>query len=695
MKYLFSWLKKYYKTDKSAEQIGEDLVLLGSDVENIGSLNDGEIVLDLEITPNRGDLLSHFGLARDLSAKAGKLLEKPAIKVEESDAKTADQIKVIIESEKCSQYLARIIKGVKIAESPQWLQEKLIAVGAKPINNVVDITNYIMLDLGHPLHAFDKSKITGDEIIVKEINSDTEVVTLDGEARELIEGVLTINDKNKPIAIAGVMGLKNSEVDQNTVDIVLEAAEFDRKSIRRTAKILNLKTEASTRFERGVDSGGVQYAIDKAAQMISEIAGGKVLGETAVSRPTFVKSTAGKQPSAALLSSRALPPQAGSRGISIEYDKINSYADLKLTEKEIDKILENLGFEVEACPVRDSRRQDGCGENNLKCESASVSNGVKEATIPLWRHDIAIWQDLAEEIYRINGLEKINPAVLLAEPTSTRRVEFGFHQKEAIKDVLVEMGIDEAISYTFLSDADAEAAKIDSSNLVEVANPVQEEIQYLRNSLIPGLLRGVAKNPSFDDIELFELGNVFSKFDEWTSIAIVTAGKSARKAKIIVDELCKKFAFDKSDFNLYEINQEELKRFKIKKPTVFVAEAKIADLLAKGKFDDLKLGVSDKKVEYRPISKFPPVKRDLAFVVDNNIESAAIRNSILKASENVILSEVFDEFSSDKLGKNKKNIAFHIWLESLDKTLSDAEADEIILKIVSELEKKFGAKIRS
>lgn len=411
--------------------------------------------------------------------------------------------------------------------------------------------------------------------------------------------------------------------------------------------------------------------------MIAELAGGKILKGVveAEGRPPFAKATEG------LTGSR----QARGR-LKIEYEKINSYAGLNLEKEKINEILENLGFKI---------------EGNV-------------AEIPTWRHDIAIWQDLAEEIYRINGLEKISPEPLPEMqkakpsdyyPTSPRqngatRDEMGinydtvFRKKEKIKDYLVELGLDEAISYTFLSDTDVVAAKLSSSDLLEVANPVQDENRYLRNSLIPGLLKAIAKNPSFDDIEFFEMGNVFTKTDEWTSLALATTGKSARKASEIVAELTK-LGFDTKSIKTYEIDREELKRFKIKKPSVSVAEVRISDLLENGKFDYLKLIILDKKIEYRPISKFPPVKRDLAFVVDTKTNALEIQNLIFEITPKAILVELFDEFVDKRFGENKKSVAFHIWLEDQDKTLSDDEADEEISKIISTLSEKFGAKLRS
>ncbi len=620
--------------DHEGIRILPDDTELGSKVKDILGKDQ---ILELEITPNRGDLLSHFGLARDLAAKFGEKLQKSELKVEEN---FQSNIEVEIKSDKCPLYLAREVKGAKIGESPDWLKEKLLAVGAKPINNVVDVTNYIMLDLGQPLHAFDKAKVADGKIEVKEIEQEMDVVTLDGGARALLPGMLGIWDAEKPIAVAGVMGLGNSEVSASTTDIVLEAAVFDRRSIRKTAKLLNLKSEASARFERGIDAEGTVYALDKAAKIIAEIAGGEV--------SSLVKAEKEFQQK---------------KELTIEYEKINNYADLQLSNEEIDRILESLGFEI----------KEG------------------RATVPSWRHDIAIWQDLAEEVYRINGLEKIKP-----EPLSEMQkpAPSDYYKKEKIKDYLVEQGLDEAISYTFLSDADILAAKLDASDLLEVANPVQEENRYLRNSLIPGLLKAVAKNPSFDDIEIFELGTVFSKTEEWMSLGIVSSGKSARKIEKIVDLLCGRFGFDKNAFNVYEIEQEELKRFKIKKPYVMIAEAKIDDLIKDGQFDDLALTLKKEKLFYRPISKFPPAKRDLAFIVDTSVSTDEVKKEILELADTAVLVELFDEFESDKLGAGKKSVAFHVWLEDEKRTLSDKEADEIVSRIIDGLKEKFGAELR-
>jgi phenylalanyl-tRNA synthetase beta chain len=636
MKYSISLLKDFYKTDKSIDEIADLITSLGSEVENIK-----DSTFEAEVTPNRGDLLSHFGLARDLAAAGLKKLDKPQLKLKEEGGKAAGQISVEIKSDLCPLYLARVIKGVKVGPSPAWMCEKLIACGAKPINNIVDVTNYVMLEFGQPLHAFDAGKIEGGQIFVREVEKNEEVVTLDSQPRELLPKMLVISDSKHPIAIAGVMGLENSEVDDSTVDIVLEAAVFDRKSIRKTSKLLGLVTAASYRFERGVDDKGVEYALDRAAQLILEVAGGKIL--QGVVRAGKVNQQI---------------------EIGIEYEKINRLVGRNFSKEKVDKILQSLGCKIES----------------------------GRAIVPSWRHDLEVWQDLVEEVARISGLEKIKPEPL--ERSSRKPEASNFHKKEAIKDFLAGLGLDEVLNYSFLSQDDVVAAKIDAKNLVEVANPVQEENRYLRNSLIPGLLKSVARNPSFDDIEIFEIGNVFSAEGEKTNLAIATSGKSARKSSAIVKEFCQEFGILEGEFKIYEIDRGELERFKVKKPSVSVAEINLSSTLLKMEFKNLSLNVSEKDIKYRPISKFPPVKRDLAFVVDRGISALDIKNSILDVSPMVILAELFDEFSSDRFGIGKKNVAYHIWLESPNKTLADSEADKQIKKIISKLEEKFGARLR-
>lgn len=601
---------------------------------------EGDAIFDIETTANRGDCLSHLGIAREVSALLQKPLQNNDLTSQQINELT--DLKINIEaSDLCPQYFALQIEGVKVEPSPDWLKKKIEAMGGSSINNVVDITNYILFDLGQPLHAFDRDKITGDEIIIRRSAKLEKITTLDGSDRLLDEEMLLIADKEKPLALAGIMGGKESEVTETTTSILLESAEFDRRSIRKTAKVLNLNSEASYRFERGIDSGGVKAAILKAASLITQLAGGKLSG----------------------LSLSGEPRQA--QKITIDYDKINSLIGANLPDDKIDEILTSLGFEV---------------KNSF-------------ASVPLWRHDVTLWQDLAEEVARIYGYNNIKREELtpIAAPKKS-----SYFAKEKIKDILVEKGFSEIFGYTFLSANDAKAIDLPTDDLLEVANPIQPENKYLRNSITPGLLRAIAKNPTFDPVLIFEIGHVFDQASENINLAIAAAGKGANKAiKKAVDEIAGFAKIDSSNFALRQLSQTEADRFKIRKGETWITEIGIAKLLENTISDDeLKLTVTDKEIFYRPVSKFPSLTRDLAFIVDAKIDTEKIKEAIYSISDQINRVELFDEFASDKFGQNKKNVAYHIYLQHLDRTMTDAEADKIIEAVTSKIKAEFAGELR-
>jgi len=628
--------------------IGEDhqgIYILPSDYEIGKPLSlyiKSDTVIELDITANRGDCFSQIGVAREIAAFENSSVKKVPITLSKTDsAHTSTKISVEIKnSELCPQYLSRVITGVKVGPSPKWMQDRLIACGAKPINNVVDVTNYILLDLGHPMHAFDWKKLAGSKIIVRNAKKNEDIVTLDGEVRNLDAEMLVIADSEKAVAIAGIMGGKNSEVDENTETIVLEAAEFDRKSIRRTAKILNLTTEASYRFERGIDSGAIEYAINKAADLIVQTSGGKVMQGIVQSgqRPDKVE-------------------------IKIEYKKICQLLGEEISTDEVDHILRHLGFSISG----------------------------DSAVVPSWRHDVSIWQDLAEEVGRLVGYNKIKP---LALPGIQKFVKTSYYFTENIKDQLINFGYTETMNYPFLSENDVVSARLNSDILLEIANPMQPENRYLRPSLIPGLLKNIAKNPSFDPIQLFEIGHIYSKTKEDTNLAIATAGKSTKEHVAVVENVISLLKTD-SKFKFSEFSREDLQRYKIKKPLVMVSEINLSKIIQSEKIDQkLEFKIDKNSIVYRGVSKYPAITRDLAFIVDKKINAEDISDAIYSISDLVNRVELFDEFASDKFGVGKKNIAFHLALQSKDRTLNDAEAQQITKDVIKQIEKKFEAKLR-
>ncbi|HOX41761.1 MAG TPA: phenylalanine--tRNA ligase subunit beta, partial [bacterium] len=460
------------------------IIILANDTkigQRVNEIVECKTVFDLKPTPNRGDCFSHLGIAREIAALTNRKNTLPA---PPRPAKENTDLKVMIEDGRdCPRYYAANICDVKVGPSPEWLQKRLLAVGAKPINNIVDVTNYIMLDLGQPLHAFDARKIAGEKIGVRRARNDEEITIIDGTVRKLSSDNLLITDSEKAIAIAGVMGGKNSEISDSTIDIILEAAEFTPSVIRKSAKKLGISTDASYHFERGVDPLGVQKALLKAIEVILDVAGGEVNGIT-----------------------ESVAIEYQEKSIEIPYDKINSLLGLTLGTAEIDKHLSRLGFTVQS--------------NNLAMKQFS------NCIIPSWRRDVSIWQDLAEEVGRVFGLNNIaaKPLTPIREPSFS-----DYHKKEYFKDLLLECGFSEVATYSIISEADAKTANLHTNELLEIANPVQPENKYMRNSLIPGLLKVVAKNGTFDPLFIFEIGNVFSKDFELTNLAIVAAGKNAKK----------------------------------------------------------------------------------------------------------------------------------------------------------------------
>lgn len=605
---------------------------------------ESDTVFDLEITPNRGDCLSHFGIAREIGALLNKSVKKTPLDLKMSNENSSDTIKLdVIDKEDCPNYFARVVKNVTVAPSPLWLKSRLLMCGIKPVNNIVDITNYIMLDIGQPLHAFDLNKISDHKIIVRKSKKSESLTTIDHEVQKLTGNELLIADSKKPIAVAGLMGSADSEISNSTRDVVIEAAEFDRKIIRQSSKILSLVTEASYRFERGTDSSSIEYAINKAVKLIQEIAGGSILS--------------------GIVKHQTIKPL---NKFKFDFNKINNFLGTSLNQEQINQMLTSLGFKI--------------------------SNHI--CTVPSYRHDVSIWQDLAEEIIRIYGLEKIKPIPLKkSSPLKKSR----YFYIEYIKDILANAGFSEIFSYPFMSKSDLKNSNIKSNNLLEIINPIQPENKYLRNSLIPGLLKAVSKNPTFDPVLLFEVGNTFNKQSEKTFLGVIASGKSSDKYIENAENLIINTLKSKHNINLINISTANLKLYKIKKSTAYAFEFDLTDIDKNLKLKDLELKQKIVKSSglYRPVSKFPSITRDLAFIVDSKTDSKQISDAIYQISDLINRVELFDEFSSDKFGKNKKNMAYHIYLQSATDTLTDIEANKLIKQIIKSIENKCNAKLRA
>jgi phenylalanyl-tRNA synthetase beta chain len=467
----YNWLRELTATKLSPEEIRERLTNVGLAVDAVEQRAD-DSVLDVEVPSNRGDCLSHVGIARELTVGEKTQVQSPKSKVQGSEGKTGDLTSVLIEDpDLCPRYAARIIRGAEIGPSPDWLVKKLEAIGQRPINNVADITNYVLHELGQPLHAFDLAKLTEQRIVVRRARRGEKVKTLDGVERVLDEQMLVIADASRPVAVAGVMGGEESEISNTTTDILIESAYFNAQSVRRTAKVLGLNTEASHRFERGTDPEGVIGAQERCVALICEIAGGTATEDAVDVYPNPIKS----------------------REVSLRPARVEAITSLKVEVAEMQRILTALGF--------DQREQDGA---------------MLRFTVPSWRHDVAIEEDLVEEVVRHTGYGQIQEA--LPPANSAGEYHSTESRKRALRTALAARSFDEAISFSFVEQTnDFELIPVfETSEAVVLTNPIIEEASQMRKTLLAGLLKSVQHNINHGtrNVSLFELGRVFASIQK-------------------------------------------------------------------------------------------------------------------------------------------------------------------------------------
>jgi phenylalanyl-tRNA synthetase beta chain len=628
MKISYNWLKDYVDIQKSPAELADDLSLFGHGVESIEKIGD-DYVLDLEITPNRGDCLSILGIAREIAALHNSKINTDSLIVSSigvfDEFNLSKKINVqIVDPVICPRFTARVIDRIKIGESPKWMQEKLQSYGFRPINNIVDITNFVMIELGQPLHAFDYDKIKNGLMRIRKARKNEEVITLDGVKRILNEGAIIIEDDEKIYDLAGIMGGKNSEVDDNTKTIILQGAIFDPVLIRRTSKELHHVTDASYRYERGVDFKGTTAAVERAASLIGQTSSGCQIGQMID------------------IQSQKFEP------LKIEFSakQINHLLGTNFSEKEITHYLERLGFKVSSCL----------------------------AEVPSWRvRDVKIWQDLAEEVARLYGYQKIKKTILSRQPPAQENKEWEREQK--IKDCLTNFGFTEVESYPYLSTKDLENAELDPKNCLEIKNPLSVETQFLRPDLLPSILKQIAKNPWSPQIKIFEIGTIFRKSGEEKQIAIA----STIKVKV-------------GQIDLKEVKPQILDKFKIRKKVYL--QVMDLDNFAKKVSLPNSYKIEFPNIQYRPISAFPPVVFDLAIIVDQGTTEEKVEEIIKKTSPLVYYLELFDIYVGPQIPKGKKSLAYHITLSSYDHTLTTEQIKNVRQKIISNLKEKLNASIR-
>jgi phenylalanyl-tRNA synthetase beta chain len=478
-----NWLGEYVELPTSVEELARRLTDAGHAVELIEERS-GDHILDMDITTNRVDCMNHLGMAREVAVLFDRPLKAPEIRLDEAAEKAADAAQIYIDApDLCHRYVGRVIRGVTIGPSPDWLRERLEAIGLRSINNIVDVTNFVLWELGQPLHAFDLDKLGQRTIRVRSAKAGEKLTTLDGEARELTAEMLVIADAEVPVALAGVMGGLDSEVTEATRDILLESAYFDPASVRRTARRLGMHTDASHRFERGADPEVCAYAAERAAALMVEVAGGEALGGAVDVYPT-----------------RRSP-----RIVALDPDRLRRFAGAAIPDDDIARWLRGLGCGIEA-----------------------PQSGPWSVTVPSWRYlDLELTEDLFEEPIRLFGLNNI-PSTLPALTGADGHTTAGHRRGMQIRQTLAASGYLETINFAF-HDAESDAALpglYADRTALELANPLSERYAVMRRSLLPNLLESARFNQrrGAESVRLFELGHVFCEGEEMETLAVVAGG---------------------------------------------------------------------------------------------------------------------------------------------------------------------------
>lgn len=659
-----SVIPKEYK-DGVLRIIDENTVL-GTDIREVLDLDD--TVVEFEITPNRPDCLSIVGMAREIAASFDKKLNPINVKnLKEIENKSL--LNITIHSDDCKRYSASIVKDVTIKESARKVQNYLLNSGIRPVNNIVDLTNFLMLELGQPLHAFDLDKLEGN-ISIRNAFEGEKVVTLDDVERTLSIEDMLICDDVKPIAIAGVMGLKNSEIDENTKNIFIESAFFTKKTIKSTSKRLGLKSEASIRYEKGLTS---EHTMNVLARFLC----------------LLEKNVKCK--------------------IDSIFDVNKEETTSKLIEFDTNLVKRLLGVEI--------KNSDIITYLDLLEIKTEVKGDVIICTIPYFRTDLVIQEDIVEEIGRLYGFCNLNPTPILAPNTIGRKSKKRILE-DKIKNILLNLGLYEITTYSFIGGSIIKKSKMNTQNTVKILNPLGEEFSIMRKSLIPNIIEVLSKNLNYknEDLLVYELGNTFHTVENYEvplekkRLVIGSYGKyDFYYIKDVIINLfnvlnIKNIEFIKNNCIDYfhpgvcadilangekvgeigQISYDVCKNFSIKK-NIFVCEIDIEKIRDK---------VSLIKI-YEPIIKYPAVKRDLAIIVDKDIDSGRIEKIFKNNSNNLLKNiELFDIYTGNQINKGKKSMAYKLTFQSKEKTLVDEDINSLIDNMLFDLKEQLGAYLR-
>jgi phenylalanyl-tRNA synthetase beta chain len=649
-----------------------------------GYLGLEDVAYEIEVTPNRPDWLSHMGIAREIGIVAGRKASLPRVVLKETGRRTVSAIRVRIhDREGCRRFAVRVVEDVKVGPSPEWMQRDLKGIGLRPVNNIVDATNYVMMETGQPMHAFDLAHLEGGEIHIRQSVEEHPFTTLDGNSVSVRKGATMVCDSTREVSLAGIMGGANSEISEETRSVVLEAAIWNPSGIRRTAKHAGLSTDASYRFERGTDPDVVPYALNRAAQLVAESAGGTVLRGIVDHYPV----------------------RTPSRQVPMRIERLNEVLGTKLRSGDAMSALGLVGF----TPVRRKGRQ-------------------RVFKVPGFRVDIREEIDLIEEVARVLGYDAIPEREVTEIPLPREATS---HTVAAtVREMMVGLGFREVITIPLV---DKRLASLGGAPVVDILNPLSSEMNSLRTSLIPGIVGVVARNIRYGnpDLRLFEIGHVFERdaakgnnlvegFRETENLAfclsgLATAGHWSEGTRMcdiydikgMVESFLIRLSLDKRRFISYRTSDslvEDAIAVEINGSRAGYMGKVRSDLLAL--FDikqdvlvaELPMGALGSKVraQYRPFVRFPRVRRDVAFVLDREIPASSVQELLLSATSGLLQkAEVFDLYQGDRLPEGKKSLAFALELVPGDRTLTDAEIDEEVRRVVNSVVRELGAQLRS
>ena len=663
---------------------------LGAPLSRYLGLDD--TIFEIEITPNRPDALSVVGVAREVAALVGAPFRFPQIAVKEGETDAAGMAAVeIVDPDLCPRYAARVISGLTVKPSPPWLAQRLRSVGLRPINNLVDVTNYVLWEMGQPLHAFDHDSIVNHRIIVRRARADERIVTLDGQDRTLTPDMLMICDPDGPIAIGGVMGGASTEVTSKTTTVLLESAYFAPGSVRATARTLGLHTDAAYRFERGADIEGLREALDRAAQLMADLGGG-----------TVAKGVVDVYPG----------PKPRPR-IALRHSRIERVIGICPPHEDVVRILQALGFAVD--------------ESGL----------ALQVVVPSFRRDIVQEDDLVEEVIRVWGYDKI-PSTLAAGGVLQPVVHPpALTLSRAITGALTSAGLSQAVTYAFSDPARLKVMGWDAPDaLIALQNPISTERSVLQPSLAPGLLEVVALNGSHQipDVRVFEIGRTFAPHREadgdqpaheelWLAVAMTgqRASRAWHATRERVDVYDVKGAAELA-LHAAGAGAMEVAPYAAGAGPRYLEQGRAAAITVAGRpvgwFGEVSLGVREafdlhapvflaelsltallewpqRDVRYQPLPRFPAVQRDLAVVVAAEVAAGEIEAAI-RAMNLPLLARItlFDVYEGEQVGMGKRSLAWSLTFQAPDRTLTDREVNELHGRIVAEVGRRFAADIR-